>query len=103
MGYNENSTVTDCLYLGSNLNGNKQVGAIVGRNYGSIIKNSYYTSTTITGKDVSGNEIANASCAIGLDYGTITNCGLTQNTITIGTGVALTNATDYTLNGTGCR
>ncbi len=101
VGYNENSTVTDCLYLGSNLNGNKQVGAIVGRNYGSIIKNSYYTSTTITGKDDSGNELANASCAIGLDYGTITNCGLTQNTITIGTGVALTNATDYTVNGTG--
>ena len=102
VGYNENnSTVTDCLYLGSNLNGNTQVGAIVGRNFGGIIKNSYYTSTTITGKDVSGNELANASCAIGLDYGTITNCGLTQNTITIGTGVALTNATDYTLNGTG--
>ena len=99
VGYN-NGNVTDCLYLGTTLSGNLRVGAIAGMNSRSV-KNCYYTSTTIKGKDVSGKEIANASCAVADNNGTITNCGLAQNTITLGTGVALTNATDYTLNGTG--
>ena len=100
VGSNSGS-VTDCLYLGTTLSGNLLVGAIAGHN-SNTVKNCYYTSTTITGKDQSGNEIANASCAVAKNYfDTITNCGLAQNTITLGTGVALTNATDYTFNGTG--
>ena len=98
---NNSGSVTDCLYLGTTLNGNLRVGAIAGaHSSSSSVKNCYYTSTTITGKDQSGNEIVNASCAVGFNNsGTVTNCGLAQHTITLGTGVALTNATEYNVSG----
>ena len=65
-------TVSDCLYLGTILEGNTYVGAIVGWNKiwnKSTVKNCYYTDTAISGKDYDGNALDNAASAIGCDDG----------------------------------
>ena len=71
-GFNASATVKDCIYLGNTIEGNSYIGAIIGRilvlttiNTNEHIRNCYYTSPTITGKDGSGNKLSNAYCAIG--------------------------------------
>ena len=79
VGYNnETGTVSDCLFLGNTLgNPEKKVyglGAIVGLNRGTV-RNSFYTSTTIQGRDGNGNLLANEESAVGQNDGTVSNCG----------------------------
>ena len=88
---NSPGTVSQCLYFGTNLNGIKDVGAIVGHNsYGCTMTNNYFTSTTIQGKNISGDALDNVNSAYGhkADYCTVTNCGLARK-ITLGEGVTL--------------
>ena len=103
VGSNYYNSVSDCLYLGTTLEGTRSVGAITGLNYGNI-KNCCYTSTAITGKDKDGYTLANDACAVGENdkwSGTVINSGQAR-TITLGTDVAFVGtATDYTVNGTG--
>ena len=79
VGYNGDSgTVSDCLFLGNTLgNPEKKVyglGAIVGL-YKGTVRNSFYTSTTIQGRDGNGNLLANEESAVGQNNGTVSNCG----------------------------
>jgi hypothetical protein len=70
-----NGTVENCLYLGTTLNGNKNVGAIAGSNNGTV-ENCYFTSTAIQGKNKDGVILDNANSAVGNNDGTVTGCGL---------------------------
>ena len=74
VGQNSESTVTDCIYFGSTVEGRKAVGAIVGRSSSnSTVSNCYYTSTTIQGKDIYGNALDNNASAIGHIVSNATN------------------------------
>ena len=76
VGYNC-GTVSNCLYLGSTINGKMSVGAIVGKNESNgTLQNSYYTSTNISGKNNSGNQLDYTVSAVGHNAGTVTNSGL---------------------------
>ena len=78
-GNNSGGIVTNCLYLGTTLEGYSRAGAIVGDNSGTV-ENCYFTSTTIQGKDNNHNALTNAESAVGYnaDGGTVTNCGLSD-------------------------
>ena len=70
VGGNYGGTVENCIYLGGAIGGTKSVGAIAGYNgSGRTVSNSYYTSTSITGKDDNGGNLGNADCAVGANYG----------------------------------
>ena len=77
-GVNYDSTVEDCIYFGSTIEGISYVGAIVGYN-GGTVRNCYYTDANISGKDDSGNALDNAASAIGYNVTTsffvVSNCG----------------------------
>ena len=71
-GLNGDGTISDCIYLGTSLDGSRHVGAIVGDNYDDgIIKTSYFTDTAIQGKDGSVNTLDNAHCAVGSNEATV--------------------------------
>ena len=78
VGLNENGSVNDCLYLGSNVSGYHSVGAIVGANSGSSAKvqNCYFTNSSVAG----GNPVGYNNDGTGA---TVTNTGLAR-TITLG-------------------
>jgi uncharacterized repeat protein (TIGR02543 family) len=89
-GDNSGGIVTNCLYLGTTLEGYSRAGAIVGNNSGTV-ENCYFTDTNITGKDNnSANALTNAESAVGYneDNGNSTNCGLAHK-VSLDTGVTL--------------
>jgi len=90
VGYNQyTGTVSNCLYLGTTLQGDHYVGAIVGYNNQSTVTNCYYTSTDIHGKDNSNTALDNDASTVGYNYnGTVSNSGLAHK-VTLGTGVTL--------------
>jgi hypothetical protein len=88
VGNNATGTIQDCIYFGGQVDGNKRVGAIAGRNNGSII-NSYYTYDGFIGKDDEENEFTdNPAIGFAETHGTVTNVGL-AHTITLGKDVAI--------------
>ena len=93
-GYNNsNGTMKDCLYLGSEVEGDIHVGAVAGMNDGSIIINCYYTNEDFFGQVSPGTPPENN--AIGDNSGSVTNTGLAR-IVTLGEGVTLNGtATDY--------
>ena len=95
----DQSSIKDCLYLGSEVGGNRYVGAIVGWNEGGTIENCYYTDANFKGKKTNGDDITldNGNPAIGYhdDGYTEKNVGFAR-TITLGEGVVLSGTTtDY--------
>ena len=95
----DQSSIKDCLYLGSEVGGNRYVGAIVGWNEGGTIENCYYTDANFKGKKTNGDDITldNGNPAIGYhdDGYTEKNVGFAR-TITLGEGMVLSGTTtDY--------
>ena len=79
VGLNISGTVSDCIYFGTSFDGAGIRGAIVGNNQSKgTVTNSYYTDTNITGMSFNGTVLDNEKCAIGVNEGTITNCGLAR-------------------------
>ena len=99
VGYNY-GTVSNCLYLGSTINGCKSVGAIVGENLtGGTVQNCYYTDTYIRGWDYSGNQLDYTVSAVGHNAGTVTNSGLAYS-IALGKDVSIAgDQTVYDVSG----
>ena len=99
VGYNY-GTVSNCLYLGSTINGCKSVGAIVGQNENNCtVQNCYYTDTYIRGWDYSGNHLDYTVSAVGHNAGTVTNSGLAYS-IALGKDVSIAgDQTVYDVSG----
>ena len=93
---NDRGTISQCLYLGTTLEGTAYVGAIAGVGSGTV-NNSYYTDTNIQGKDGSGTALDNAASTFGQkgNDATVTYSG-PAHTITLENGITLGGtATEY--------
>ena len=57
LGSNYGGKVSDCIYLGSAIDGSDEIGAIAGVSNNGIFKKNYYTYAGFTGKDQNGHTV----------------------------------------------